>query len=83
MVKWSGAVQIVPRYDLMAAMQMRPELIGSQEARESDGDRDEPIRRAEIRRRNVLPRQKFTCDIDVRQGIARTRGHVAPARSLC
>ena len=26
---------------------------------------------------------KFTRDIDVRQGIARTRRHVAPARSLC
>jgi hypothetical protein len=26
---------------------------------------------------------KVTRDIDVRHGIARTRGHVAPARSLC
>jgi len=35
--------------------------------------------RAEINKNGVLRGVK----IDVRQGIARTRGHVAPARSLC
>jgi hypothetical protein len=37
------------------------------------------IRQAEINQSDVLPGLK----IDVRQGIARMRGHVAPARSLC
>ena len=37
------------------------------------------IRRDEINQNDVLPGPK----IDVRQGIARTRGHVAPARPLC
>ena len=35
--------------------------------------------RTDRRQNSALPGLK----IDVRQGIARTRGHVAPARSLC
>ena len=35
--------------------------------------------RTDLRQNSVLPGLK----IDVRQGIARRRGHVAPARLLC
>jgi hypothetical protein len=45
----------------------------------SSRTRRSEFERAEINQNGVLPGLK----IDVRQGIARTRRHVAPARSLC
>ena len=64
----------------MAAMQIRQEPMRHWESARVAARCEVPeFRRAGLGQNSVLPGLK----IDVRQGIARRRGHVAPARLLC